>query len=47
MGMIMFTQPMNPEGLHWKLNIKITTPGDFYIFRALVDVRENSQIFGI
>lgn len=28
-------------------NIKITTPNDFYIFRALVDARENSQIFGI
>ena len=28
-------------------NIKITTPNDFYIFRALVDVRENTQIFGI
>ena len=28
-------------------NIKITTPTDFYIFRAIVDARENSQIFGI
>ena len=28
-------------------NIKITTPSDFYIFRALVDAKENSQIFGI
>jgi 2-C-methyl-D-erythritol 4-phosphate cytidylyltransferase len=28
-------------------NIKITTPGDFYIFRAIIDARENSQIFGI
>ena len=28
-------------------NIKITTPTDFYIFRAIVEVRENSQIFGI
>lgn len=27
-------------------NIKITTPTDFYIFRALVEVRENQQIFG-
>lgn len=25
-------------------NIKITTPDDFYIFRALYDARENSQI---
>ena len=28
-------------------NIKITTPSDFYMFRALIDARENSQIFGI
>ena len=28
-------------------NIKITTPADFYTFRALYDVRENQQIFGI
>lgn len=27
-------------------NIKITTPSDFYAFRAYVDVAENSQIFG-
>ena len=27
-------------------NIKITTPADFYIFRAIIDARENSQIFG-
>lgn len=27
-------------------NIKITTPTDFYAFRALMDIRENSQIFG-
>lgn len=27
-------------------NIKITTPTDFYIFRAVMDARENSQIFG-
>lgn len=27
-------------------NIKITTPTDFYIFRTLLDVRENTQIFG-
>lgn len=27
-------------------NIKITTPSDFYIFRAISDARENSQIFG-
>jgi 2-C-methyl-D-erythritol 4-phosphate cytidylyltransferase len=28
-------------------NIKITTPIDFYIFRAIVDAHENSQIFGL
>lgn len=27
-------------------NIKITTPSDFYIFRAFVDAQESSQIFG-
>lgn len=27
-------------------NIKITTPMDFYMFRALVEVHENQQIFG-
>ena len=28
-------------------NIKITTPGDFYVFRAILNARENSQIFGL
>lgn len=28
-------------------NIKITTPADFYTFKALHEVRENSQIFGM
>lgn len=28
-------------------NIKITTPTDFFIFRAMVEVHENQQIFGI
>lgn len=28
-------------------NIKITTLTDFYTFRALMDIRENSQIFGV
>lgn len=28
-------------------NIKITTPSDFYVFRAFVDAKENSQIFGL
>lgn len=28
-------------------NIKITTPADFYILRAIIDAKENSQIFGL
>lgn len=28
-------------------NIKITTPTDFYIFRAIIDAQENSQIWGL
>lgn len=28
-------------------NIKVTTPSDFYICRALLDAREESQIFGL
>lgn len=28
-------------------NIKITSPSDYYIFRAIYDARENLQIFGI
>ncbi len=28
-------------------NIKITTPADFYIFRAIIQAQENSQIWGI
>lgn len=39
-GFSLFTVEGTPE------NIKITTPNDFYTFRALVDARENSQIFG-
>lgn len=27
-------------------NIKITTPSDFYVFRAILDAKENLQIFG-
>ncbi len=27
-------------------NIKITTPTDFYIMRAIIDARENAQIYG-
>lgn len=40
-GYKLYTVQGKPE------NIKITTPSDFYIFRAMVDARENSQIFGI
>ena len=39
-GYPLYTIEGSPE------NIKITTPSDFYTFRALEDVRENSQIFG-
>lgn len=28
-------------------NIKIATPSDYYVFRALYEARENSQIFGL
>ena len=28
-------------------NIKITTPSDFYIFRAIYEAQENSQIWGL
>ena len=28
-------------------NIKITSASDFYIFRAIVEARENSQIWGL
>ena len=28
-------------------NIKITTPTDYYVMRAMIEVRENQQIFGI
>lgn len=39
-GHTLYTVQGSPE------NIKITTPSDFYTFRALEDARENSQIFG-
>ena len=39
-GYPLYTVEGSPE------NIKITTPSDFYTFRALEDARENSQIFG-
>lgn len=28
-------------------NIKITTPDDYYVFKAILDMKENSNIFGI
>ncbi|MDE6867085.1 MAG: 2-C-methyl-D-erythritol 4-phosphate cytidylyltransferase [Muribaculaceae bacterium] len=28
-------------------NVKITTPMDFFLFRALLEVKENQQIFGL
>lgn len=28
-------------------NIKITTPNDFFMFKAIMDARENTQIFGV
>lgn len=28
-------------------NIKITTPSDFFIFKAIIEAKENSQIWGI
>lgn len=40
-GHVLYSVEGSPE------NIKITTPNDYYTFRALVDARENSQIFGI
>lgn len=40
-GYKLYTVQGKPE------NIKITTPSDYYIFRAMVDARESSQIFGI
>lgn len=40
-GYHLYTIEGSPE------NIKITTPSDFYIFRAIMDARENSQILGV
>lgn len=39
-GRSLFTVMGGPE------NIKITTPSDFYIFKAIYESRENEQIFG-
>lgn len=38
--------PLHMVTCQWD-NIKITTPSDFYIFRAILQARENSQIFGL
>ena len=52
-GMIDAASLMNYYGhdLHTVLgsnyNVKITTPADYYIFRALFEAEENSQIFGL
>lgn len=40
-GYTIHTVEGNPE------NIKITTPSDYYIFKALMDARENSMILGL
>lgn len=40
-GYELYTVPGNFD------NIKITTPADFYTFKALYEVRENQQIFGL
>lgn len=39
-GVDLYTVMGGPE------NIKITTPSDFYIFKAIYEARESSQIFG-
>lgn len=40
-GYRIYTVEGSPE------NIKITTPSDFFTFKALIDSRENSQVFGV
>lgn len=40
-GYKLYTVEGKPE------NIKITTPNDFYMFKAIMDARENTQIFGV
>lgn len=39
-GYTLYTVEGNPD------NIKITTPNDFYVFRAMLDAKESSQIYG-
>lgn len=40
-GLNLYTVMGGPE------NIKITTPSDFYIFRAIYEARQDSQVFGL
>jgi 2-C-methyl-D-erythritol 4-phosphate cytidylyltransferase len=40
-GVTMYTVPSTPN------NIKITSPTDYYIFRALFEAMENEQILGV
>ena len=40
-GYDLYTVPGNAD------NIKITTPADFYTFKALYEAREQQQIFGL
>ena len=40
-GHTLYTVQGKPE------NIKITTPSDFYIFRAILDAQENQQVCGV
>lgn len=40
-GKVMHTVKSTP------FNIKIATPSDYYVFRAIYEARENSQIFGL
>ena len=40
-GRVLYTVKSTPY------NIKIATPSDYYVFRAIYEARENSQIFGL
>ncbi|SEM99363.1 2-C-methyl-D-erythritol 4-phosphate cytidylyltransferase [Pseudomonas sp. ok272] len=41
-----FEKPLHSV-LYESINIKITTPIDFYIFRAILDSREDTQLYGL
>lgn len=41
-----FEKPLHSV-LYENINIKITTPIDFYIFRAILDSREDTQLYGL